>query len=231
MSFVWIAPGTFTMGSPSSEPRRYDSEGPQHRVTISRGFYLGKYEVTQEQWESVIGTRPWLGEEYVEVAPNNPAVYVSWGDTQILIHRLNEAAGDSLYQLPSEAEWEYACRAGTTTSWSFGNDWLQLWDYAWYIENTYDRGQNHAVQVGTRLPNPWGLFDMHGNVSEWCQDWYEDYSANNQTDPSGPSKGSYRVYRGGGYFSVYPSTRSAYRGFSVPDNRSYTIGVRLVRTK
>jgi len=126
MAFVWIEPGTFTMGSPSSEPGRWDDEGPQHEVTISRGFYLGKFEVTQGQWQAVMGTRPWAGESYVRENPNHPAVYISWNDVQAFIQKWNEAAEDSLYRLPTEAEWEYACRAGSVTRWSFGDDESQL---------------------------------------------------------------------------------------------------------
>ena len=123
------------MGSPSTEVGRDSDEGPQHEVTISKGFYLGKYEVTQGQWQAVMGTTPWSGQSYVQVDADNPAVYVSWNDVQSFVQALNEAAKDSLYRLPTEAEWEYACRAGTTERWSFGDDESKLKDYAWYDVN------------------------------------------------------------------------------------------------
>ena len=186
------------MGSPSSEKGRYDDEGPVHEVTISKGFYLGKYEVTQGQWEGVMGTTPWRGKDYVRSGSDYPAVYVSWDDAQEFISRLNSAAGSEVYRLPSEAEWEYACRAGTTTRWSFGDDESQLTHYAWYgAYRRGDVGEKYGHRVGTKRANPWGLYDMHGNVSEWVQDWKGDYSSSSVVDPLGPSTGSYRVVRGG----------------------------------
>ena len=142
MEFVWIEPGTFLMGSPASAPTRGEDEGPQHEVSISKGFYLGKFEITQAQWVVVMGTAPWTRRKYVRAEPNHPAVYISWVDMQEFLRRLNEAAARDLYRLPTEAEWEYACRAGTTTSRSFGDDESQLGDYAWYIGNGGDaRGE------------------------------------------------------------------------------------------
>ena len=161
MDFVWIEPGTFMMGSPESEPWHYDGEGPRHPVTISRGFYLGKYKVTQGQWESVIGTPPGSGENKAQEYPNHPVVYISWEDAQAFIQKLNEVAEEETYRLPTEAEWEYACRAGTTTRFSFGEDESRLGDYAWYSGNSSPYGMK---DVGTKLPNAWGLHDMHGNV-------------------------------------------------------------------
>jgi len=211
MAFVWIEPGTFTMGSPSSEPGRYLMEGLQHEVTINQGFYLGKYEITQRQWEAVMGTTPWSGLGYVQSNPNHPAVYISWDDVQAFVHALNQAAGDSLYRLPTEAEWEYACRAGTMTSWSFGGDVKQLGDYAWYDDNTCGVGECYAHAVGTKLPNPWGLYDMHGNVWEWVQ------------DPS-------HIIRGGYFYSDARYTRSAMRIAYGPGMRC-GIGARLLKVK
>ena len=132
MEMVYISPGTFLMGSPESEPERDNSESPQHEVTITNGFYLGKYEVTQGQWQKVMGTTPWTGQDYVQANPDHPAVYVSWNDSQEFIHKLNVAAGDSLYRLPTEAEWEYACRAGTTTRFNSGNNDSDLSNAGWY---------------------------------------------------------------------------------------------------
>jgi len=223
MEFVWTEPGTFTLGSPSSEPDRNDWEGPQHEVTISQGFYLGKYEITQAQWESVMETTPWVQED-----PNSPAVWISWDDVQELIRRLNETAREEIYRLPTEAEWEFACRAGTETRWSFGDDESLLGNYAWYSSNNSPWG---TKEVGQKLPNPWGLYDMHGNVWEWCQDWYEDYSSDAQVDPMGPASGSGRVVRGGYFDGDARWTRSAYRDYFAPDDRSYDFGARLLRIK
>ena len=230
MEFVWIEPGTFMMGSPDIESGRSSNEGPQHEVTLSQGFWLGKYEITQEQWESVMGTQPWSGQDYVQANPNHPAVYISWNEVQTFIHALNEAVGDSLYRLPTEAEWEYACRAGTTTRWSVGDDESRLGEYAWYVENTWDVGLEYAQPVGQKLPNPWGLYDMHGNVWEWCQDWYDRYSSSAQTDPTGPALGTRRISRGGDFGNTYHGVRSALRNSNPPDgSRSYAIGTRVVR--
>ena len=229
MEIVWIPPGTFTMGSPSSEPGRGSDEGPQHEVTISQGFYLGKYEITQGQWESVMGTRPWSGKSYVRENANHPAVYISWNDVQEFIRRLNNAEGSEVYRLPTEAEWEYACRAGTTTRWSFGDDESELGRYAWYWDNAWTVGERYAHAVGTKLANPWGLYDMHGNVYEWCRDWYGSYSSSSQVDPTGPSTGSARVVRGGSFYYLARDVRSADRAYASPGLRHAYIGARLLR--
>ena len=229
MEMVWIEPGTFTMGSPENEPDRESDEGPQHEVTISRGFHLGKVEITQRQWESVIGTRPWAGQDLVQENPNHPAVYISWDDVQAFVAKLNADAGSTVYRLPTEAEWEYACRAGTTTRWSFGDDESRLGEYAWYYDNTYPVGEKYAHAVGTKRPNPWGLHDMHGNVWEWCQDWYGLYTSNTQTDPTGPASGSIRVIRAGGFAHPIQGVRLANRAGHSPDHRVGDLGARLVR--
>ena len=229
LEMIWIAPGTFMMGSPSSEAGRYDNEGPVHRVTISKGFYLGKYEVTQGQWESVMGTTPWRGEDYVRSGSDYPAVYVSWDDAQEFISRLNSAAGSEVYRLPTEAEWEYACRTGTTTRWSFGDDESQLMHYAWYRDNALDAGERYGHRVGTKRANPWGLYDMHGNVWEWVQDRYGGYSSSSVVDPSGPLTGSNRVFRSGSFDALARQVRSADRGGTSPRSRGYSIGFRLLR--
>ena len=211
LEMVWIPSGTFMMGSPSSEAGRDDDEGPVHEVKISKGFYLGKYEVTQGQWEAVMETTPWRGEDYVRTGSAYPAVYVSWNDAQEFIGRLNAAVGSEVYRLPTEAEWEYACRAGTITRWSFGNVESQLTHYAWYDANAWDVGEKYGHRVGTKRPNPWGLYDMHGNVWEWVQDWYGDYSSSSVADPTGPSAGSDRVVRGGDFYNDAQYVRSANR--------------------
>jgi formylglycine-generating enzyme required for sulfatase activity len=229
MEFVWIEPGTFTMGSPSSEPGRDEREGPQHLVTIARGFWLGKYEVTQEQWAAVTGRTPWAGQEYVGADQRCPANYVSWYDAQGFIALANSASGDSLYRLPSEAEWEYACRAGTTTPWSFGADESVIGSYAWYVDNTWSDGLRYAQPVGLKLPNPAGLYDIHGNAGEWCQDWYGPYSQWDQVDPVGPEKGTERIFRDEPWAGGAASMRSARRDKYYPDRRESSVGFRLVR--
>ena len=225
MEFVWIEPGMFQMGSDTG--RR--DEGPIHEVKISRGFWLGKYEVTQKQWKAVMDEEPWAGRDRVKPDPDYPAVIVSWDKVQEFIRRLNEDAGKDLYRLPTEAEWEYACRAETQTRWSFGDDESRLADHAWYDGNNYPT--KGAKEVGTKLPNPWGLYDMHGNVWEWVQDWYDEeyYNRSVRKDPQGPTSGSGRVIRGGHFGHFYDGVRSAYRHLHSPDSRGYSIGVRLLR--
>ena len=231
LEMVWIVPGTFQMGSPSSERGRSSNEGPVHDVTISQGFYLGKYEVTQGQWESVMGTRPWQGRDYVRSGSDYPAVYVSWENAQEFIRRLNASMGSNVYRLPTEAEWEYACRAGTTTRWSFGDDESQLEHYAWYYDNAWDVGERHGHLVGTKRANPWGLYDMHGNVWEWVRDWYGSnyYSSSPSVDPAGPSRGSNRVVRGGDFGNDARNLRSADRNDDSPSARGSNVGFRLLR--
>jgi len=222
MEMVWIEPGTFVMGSPSTEPGRYFNEGPVHDVTISQGFYLGKYEVTQGEWESVMGSNP---SSYT--GTNRPVEKVSWNDIEGFIEKLNTAAGKNMYRLPTEAEWEYACRAGMSTRWSFGDDESRLGEYAWYSGNNSPFG---TKEVGTKKPNTWRLYDMHGNVYEWCQDWYLSYSSSAQTDPAGSATGSLRVLRGGHFYGYARDTRSALRLNFSPSYRGRDVGFRLLRT-
>ena len=154
MEFVWIEPGIFSMGAVPGEKGRSSDEGPQHEVEIPQGFYLGSYEITQGQWAAVMGTRPWAGEVYALDQPECPAVLISWLDVHEFIHQLNEAVGDSLYRLPTEAEWEYACRAGTTTRWSFGNAESELTAYAWFYENTWHTGSIHLRSADRGASDP-----------------------------------------------------------------------------
>ena len=221
LEMVWIEPGTFQMGSPPPGPGRDIDEDPVHEVTISQGFYLGKYEVTQGQWESVMGTRPWQGQSYVRSSSSYPAVYVSWEDAQEFIRRLNASLGSNVYRLPTEAEWEYACRAGTTTPWFFGDD-ESLW-------RTYAAIFHRPV--GTTLPNSWGLSDMPGNAAEWVQDWYDRdyYHSSPSVDPQGPSSGWARVVRGGVTTFFTLSLRSADRYRYSPSARINYVGFRLLR--
>ena len=219
MEFVYIKPGTFLMGSQK-----------QHEVTLTKGFYMQTTEVTQRQWHEVMGTRPWYGERYVRDADNNPAVYVSWEDAQAFIRALNRMEGKDKYRLPTEAEWEYVCRAGSTTSFCFGVSKSQLKYYAWYDENAWDVGDKYAHRVGTKKPNAWGVYDMHGNVWEWCQDWYGNYPSGSVTDPQGLSSDSRRVGRGGSWHFPARRCQSAYRYDYSSGHRVSYLGFRLART-
>ncbi len=229
LAFVLVRAGSFYMGSPPGEVGRIEDEGPQHRVTFTRDIYVGETEVTQAQWTAVMGTRPWLGQPAVLDEGDHPAVYIAWYDAQAFVARLNEAAGDSLYRLPSEAEWEYAARAGTDARWSFGDDESMVGDYAWTRTVPPVVSELITHPVATRRPNPWGLYDVHGSASEWVQDRYGLYGAGDAVDPQGPEAGSARVLRGGGALLSVEMTRSASRASFAPDVRLSTFGLRLVR--
>jgi len=220
MKFVLIPPGTFTMGSPSDELGRRRDER-QHRVTLSKPFYLQTTEVTQAQWREIMGNNPSRFK-----AADHPVESVSWHDGQEYIKRLNEIEGTDKYRLPTETEWEYACRAGSTTRFCFGDDAQMLGEYAWY----YNNSNGHAYLVRQKKPNAWGLYDMHGNVWEWCQDWHGPYPKGHVTDPKGPSSGKFRTFRGGcwGDFAR-EGCRSACRIGCDPGNRDDFIGFRVAR--
>ncbi len=229
MEFVWCPPGEFVMGSPPSETGRFSDETP-HWVTLTKGFYLGKFEVTQAQWERVMGANPshYKGADL-------PVESVSWDDCQEFVKKLGSGA-----RLPTEAEWEYACRAGTTTAWSFGNSVLDAGKYAWYGQWEWDGTKSVKVpggnaeekthQVGQKLPNAWGLYDMHGNVWEWCADWDGAYPKGVVTNPPGAPADSNRVNRGGGWnFSAW-FCRSANRYRGAPTLRDVSTGLRVAFT-
>jgi formylglycine-generating enzyme required for sulfatase activity len=220
MEFVLIPAGEFTMGVDKNFEEADDDETPAHRVTISQPFYLGKYEVTQSQWVSLMGSNP----SYFK-GRNNPVENVSWDDVQEFIWKLNEKEGTGKYRLPTEAEWEYAARAGTTSRYSFGDDAGELGRYAWYDRNS----ENTTHPVGQKEPNGWGLYDMHGNVFEWVRDWYGEkyYAESPGTDPWGPSSGAYRVIRGGGCSNNARDCRSALRSGGPLDYRESNLGFRL----
>jgi len=262
--FVWIEGGTFTMGSSVNEPEHRGNESPQHQVTVS-SFYMGKYEVTQKEYHEIMETNPggfkgdnlpegninWYNAiEYCnrrsrkegltpvytinkkQNDPNNKSEYdnVKWTVTW------NRNANG--YRLPTEAEWEYACRAGTTTPFSTGNNITTSQanyngNYP-YNDNAKGEYREKTTPVGSFAPNAWGLYDMHGNVWEWCWDWFGEYTSGAQTDPVGASSGFDRVIRGGGWYNNALSARSATRGECFPSARSEDagdIGFRLVRNK
>jgi formylglycine-generating enzyme required for sulfatase activity len=227
MKFVWIPPGSFMMGSPKEEKKRQDNE-TQHKVTLSKGFYMGVYTVTQEQWQAVMGDNPsnFNGEKSL------PVEKVSWDDCQEFIKKLREKDKDKkAYRLPTEAEWEYACRAGTKTPFHFGETIST--DQANYNGNyIYGDGKKgmyreKTTPVGSFPANVWGFYDMHGNVWQWCEDWYADYPQKDVVDPQGPEKGQSRVLRGGSWRFPPESCRSALRDRYVPGLRINFIGFRL----
>ena len=231
MEFVWIPAGHFLMGSPASEAGRFDDESPRHKVVFTEGFWMGKYPVTQTEWQTIMGENPsrFKGER-------RPVEMVSWNDCQEFLKKLNANPSQSplnqggqrgVFRLPSEAEWEYACRAGTRTAYSFGDDPARLGDYAWYSENSGEK----THPVGEKLPNAWGLHDMHGNVWEWCADsWHDNYNGA-PTDGSAWERGgddSRRLLRGGSWGYNTALCRSAFRDSLHPDLRFSSVGVRVL---
>jgi formylglycine-generating enzyme required for sulfatase activity len=260
-NMVRIQGGTFTMGSPASEPM-HESNETLHQVTVS-SFYMGKYQVTQREYQAVMGTNP----SYFK-GDNLPVECVSWYDALVYCNRLSMkeglspayringstdpsvwgtvptdsnatwnavtiVVGSNGYRLPTEAEWEYACRAGTTTPFNTGNNITTAqanYDGNWpYNNNAKGTYREKTTAVGSFVPNPWGLYDMHGNVWEWCWDWYGSYASGSQTDPVGASSGSVRVRSGGSWDSGGQDVRSAYRGNTYPDFRHFSLGFRLIR--
>jgi formylglycine-generating enzyme required for sulfatase activity len=219
LEMVLIPAGKFKMGSPESEKGHSKAE-TQHEVTLTKPFYMGKYEVTQEQWESVMGKNP-----SDTKGGKLPVTQVSWEDCQEFIKKLN-AKTKGGYRFPTEAEWEYACRAGTTTAYSFGDEITPK------DANYFDSKIDKPVAVGSYKGNAFGLYDMHGNVWEWCEDWYGDYPAGAVTDPKGPAKGEDRVLRGGSFLTYELFNRSSKRA-----NGSLSLllkdlyGFRLARTQ
>ncbi len=229
IKLVLIPPGQFVMGSPESEEGRKDDES-KHTVTISQPYFMSVTEVTQKQWMAVMGTEPWIGEDSVKTGDDYPATYVTWQDALAFCQKLSQRDGKA-YVLPTEAEWEYACRGGTETAYSFGADESNLGDYAWYDKNALEVRQKYAHQVGQKLPNGFGLHDMYGNVWEWCQDWRgsDFYKSSPSVDPHGPANGSSRVLRGASWGGSLSKCRSAYRHYDDPTARFSGIGFRLVR--
>jgi formylglycine-generating enzyme required for sulfatase activity len=214
LEMVLIPAGKFKMGSPESEKGHSKAE-TQHEVTLTKPFYIGKYEVTQEQWESVMGKNPSASK-----GAKLPVTQVSWEDCQEFIKKLN-AKTKGGYRLPTEAEWEYSCRAGTTTAYSFGDN---------LTKSDANINGESTKAVGSYKPNAFGLYDLHGNVWEWCEDWYGDYPEGAVTDSKGPGTGEYRVLRGVSFGSYY-SARSSFRiNFFAPTLRFNGTGFRLART-
>lgn len=217
MEFVLIPAGVFQMGSP--EEVGDEDETPRHQVTLTRPFYLGKYEVTQEQWVQLMGSNP----SHFKGA-KQPVDTVSWKDCQRFLEKLQEKTG-RVFTLPTEAQWEYACRAGTGTRWHFGDESALAGEYAWFEKNS--GGVTHPV--GGKKPNPWGIHDLHGNLGEWCADWYTSpYPKTGVTDPRGSPTGESRIVRGGAWGDDPANLRSAYRNANGPDGAHNGIGFRCV---
>ena len=261
---VWVPPGMFLMGSPGGEKGRGSDEGPQRRVKISKGYWIGAHPATQEEWARVMGGNfshfgagPAAGEtqgrrptenlswhEAVEFANRlsmmeglSPAYSIDgktdpdeWeGMKEETLNKVKVEEGSDGWRLPTEAQWEYAARAGATAAFSDGSqDWENkdaINKLGWFECNS----GKMTHEVGKKEPNAWGLYDVHGNVWEWCWDWYGDYPSQAQTDPRGASSGSDRVYRGGGGSAPAQAARSAWRGFGNPSVRGNFLGVRLLR--
>ena len=240
MKLVLIPKGKLMMGSPPDEKGSEEDER-RHEVTISRDYHLGIHEVTQAQYKKIMGKNPshFQGDAVAERHPetnrvvkevdsaNHPVEQVSWEDAVEFCQRLSalpeEKKAGRVYRLPSEAEWEYACRAGSQMAYSFGSDEKSLVNFGWYDSNS--KGMTHAV--GLKKANAWGLYDMHGNDFEWCADWYGEYPKAYATDPRGPEDGWARALRGGSWFDGAVDCRSALRGWKVRSLLDRTIGFRV----
>jgi len=242
MKLVLIPKGRFLMGSPPDEVGSHDSKR-RHEVTISRDYYLGVHEVTQAQYKKVMGKNPsyFQGDQVAERHPqtnrvvkdvdssNHPVESVSWDEAVEFCQRLSalpeEKKAGRVYRLPTEAEWEYACRAGSQTVYGYGNNAESLGEYAWYDGNSGSK--THSV--GQKKPNAWGLHDMHGNAWEWCSDWFgaDYYTQSPKDDPKGPLSGSFRVLRGGSWLNPAGFCRSAHRDGRFPDYRNLNLGFRV----
>ena len=229
MRFIYIEPGTFIMGSPPKEKGRKPDE-VQHSVTLTKGFYLQSTEVTREQWRKLMGSDPInFTDGCVDDCPVN---HISWDDSIAFINKLNAKEGLNKYRLPTEAEWEYACRAKSTTAFETGDNIETECvsdpaadKIAWYCANANGKPQ----PVATKQPNKWGLHDMNGNVYEWCSDWYGAYSSGPVTDPKGPAIGDTRVFRGGAFMYLVWHARSSHRRHHATHFRNRYTGFRVAR--
>jgi len=232
MKLVLISSGKFMMGSsisPAEMARRhggnemiYANNYPQRKVTISKAFYLGVFEVTQAQWRAVMRTEPWKDNEYAKSGAGFPASCVTWDDANRFCKMLSEKTGRKIV-LPTEAQWEYACRAGSKTAYYFGDDPSGLGDYAWYYRNTKEIGEGYAHATGQKKPNAWGLYDMHGNVREWCRDSYDKdyYRKAKNVDPENTAETRSRVLRGGSWYAAPDFCRAATRSGHFADGEGY----------
>jgi len=238
LELALIPAGEFLMGSPPDEVGRFEDEGPHHKVRLTSAYYLGVYPVTQAEYQAVVGTNPSLFHAGHRGGPRHPVDGVTWDDAvrfcQLLSRRPEERDARRTYRLPTEAEWEYACRAGTTTPFQFGK--VASSDHA-NFDGTHPYGGaakgkylQQTTPVGNYLPNGWGLYDTHGNVREWCRDWYgpEYYAESPTSDPTGPTDGDGRVQRGGSWGSFSWGCRSAFRLSIEPDRAGAVSGFRVL---
>ncbi len=230
MRFVFVPAGTFTMGSPPGETGRSDNERP-HMVRITSGFFLQETEVTQQQWETVMGTTPAFSQN---CGDDCPVERISWQDALLFVKALNLREETDSYRLPTEAQWEYACRAGTDTAFSAGHmdgatdfENPALDAIAWHFANA----RKGAHPVAQKQANPWGLYDMHGNVWEWCADWDGPYPFSEAVDPAGPDRGKLKIRRGGSWSHAPRFCRSAYRSSLNPEKRDPQGGFRVLKTQ
>jgi formylglycine-generating enzyme required for sulfatase activity len=219
LELVLIRPGSFMMG----DEKGGNDEKPVHKVNITKPFYMGQYKVTQQQWEAVMGANPSTAKD-----PKNPVERVNWDDCQAFLKKLNGKFGSQTvkFSLPTEAQWEYACRAGKATQYCFGDKKSDLGRYAWYLENS--KGKIHPV--GEKKPNAWNLYDMQGDAWEWCADWYNKayYKPSLANDPTGPASGTFRVCRGSNWESMAVDCRCAFRVFALPSEGLSYLSLRVV---
>ncbi len=211
---VLCPPGTFAMGGSDKEAGIRSDERPQHPVTLTKGFWIGRYEVTQKQWEAVMGDNP----SFHRKGGDYPVEQVSWDDCQAFLKKLSEKTGVK-FRLPTEAEWEYACRAGSSSPYSCKDPETAGW---FYHDDDHD---THPISC--KAPNPWDIHDMHGNVAEWCQDVFSRYTDNHVVDPKGGADGHDRVFRGGSAWSLVGDARSACRDYDSPESRLGNVGLRV----
>ncbi|WP_436515518.1 formylglycine-generating enzyme family protein [Ekhidna sp. To15] len=215
ITMIWVEPGSFTMGSPEDEAGRNIAREKQHEVIITKGFWLAETEFTQSDWEKIMGTNP-----STRKGKSHPVETVSHEDVQKLLRKINN--GGNSFRLPTEAEWEYACRAGTTGPYSG-----DLEKTVWHLGNS----GRVSHQVATKDPNPWGFYDMQGNILEWCSDWLQEDNTNEKVDPKGPNIGEYKVQRGGQFTGRTRHTRAADRQRGNPEARDFYVGFRLAKNE
>ncbi|MCP4404271.1 MAG: formylglycine-generating enzyme family protein [bacterium] len=228
MKLAFVPAGKFLMGSSKTDPLGEVNERPRHEVTISKPFYMGVYEVTQAQWRAVMGTEPWDDKFGAKSGDNNTANYISWDDASRFCKLLSEKSGKKV-SLPSEAQWEYACRGGSKMAYCFSDVVSKIGDYAWYRDN-YNEKEDYARPVGQKKANAFGLYDMHGNVWEWCRDWFDEkaYAKAKDVDPENTREGSVRVIRGGSWDSPPRNCRAAYRLRIIPAVYNCYRGFRVI---
>jgi len=242
MKLVLIPAGDFLMGGKFSaaeaikrfggNPNHYQSELPRHKVTISRPFYMGIYEVTQSQWESLMDSKPYDGKMATKTGPDYPASWVHSNEAMEYCGKLSKKIGKTV-TLPTEAQWEYACRAGSDTVFCYGDDPKKISDYGWWHGNMIDndKGKTYTRKGGLKKPNAWGLYDMHGNAWEWCRDWYSKdfYASGENVDPEYTKETKLRTARGGSWYNGSIHMRSAARNsWTGPNYRHYNYGFRVV---